>query len=44
MIFAWKTEMEFAGTLLMHDVFIVNMSGGVPNVKLKLLTNYFVMT
>jgi hypothetical protein len=44
MIFACKTELEFAGTLLMHDAFIVNISAGVPNVKLKLLSNYFAMT
>jgi hypothetical protein len=44
MIFACKTEFEFAGTLLMHDSFIVNISAGVPNVKLKLLSNYFAMT
>ena len=44
MIFACKTELEFAGTLLMHDAFIVNISARVPNVKLKLLSNYFAMT
>jgi len=43
MIFACKTELEFAGTLLMHDPFIVNISAGVPNVRLKLLNNYFSM-
>jgi hypothetical protein len=28
----------------MHDAFIVNISAGVPNVKLKLLSNFFAMT